>query len=663
MTDAAIADTGPGFGSDRGNAMRQALLSWQAGRVDDTEAWLRSAAGDDEGLNKAWTAFGMLLDSAGGMERDACRAYLRALEINRDDPMTWAALGSTLDDLDELPDAEAAYRQALAHRPDHQIARHGLARLLRRMDGRREEALDILRRLLREEPDAAPAWDLLGAIMEEDVGDLEEAETAYRRSIAIDPTDYETWDRLGRLLERGTRDRWGAFRLYQQSTRFGCAFAVRSLRIQAGIVLRALVLPPILSVVFCRFADRANNRNRYRAARLWARLARIAWPGRTRPLCLLGMAHQYGFASYDAAERAYRKAIAKEPRNEWPWRLLGILLFEVRGRYDDAATVLERATQLDPFNGYCWSLLGRSYEHQGRLDQAEAAHRRAIEVDGENPTVWVYFGEHFAVRRGDDDEALRCYDRALSLDAGNTDALVCKGIALMGGPKDYDDAEACFRQALDIDPRIANAWTFLGVVLYKNLDRADEAEVCLRSAIDHAADYWSPQVHLAILMYSKKGDFETAEAILTGLLNRRVFLPRSLAAMMAMRCAQDDAEGALAAVEEMLAELPDDFDVLHQLAWTVHEEKLAVLHPQAEAWARRAVALQPGVVPVLHTLTELLYDQEKWDEAVAEAEPVYEAVLARSFAASDVRPALQRAAATGHQGAIHWLDRIDTHCD
>lgn len=385
MTDATIIGSIPVFGSDHENAMRQALRSWQAGQIDDTEAWLRSAVGEDETLNKAWTAFGMILVGAEGMEQDACRAFVKALEIDRTEPLTWAALAATLAEIGKLADAEDAYRQALVHQPDYQIAMHGLAQVLSHIDGRTDEALETLDNLLRNDPDAAPSWDLRGTIMEENIGDLEEAETAYRRSIAIDPTDYDTWDRLGRMLEHKVGDRWGAFRLYQQSIKFGCAFAARSLKIQAGIALRALIIPPMLSALFCALSEYANNRNRYLAVSFWARLGRIVWMGHTRPLCLLGIAHQFGFAKYDAAERAYRKAIAEEPRNDWPWRLLGVLLLEVRSQYEEAATALERAAKLDPHNGDCWSLLGRSYERQGELEKAEAAHRRAIDVDEDNP--------------------------------------------------------------------------------------------------------------------------------------------------------------------------------------------------------------------------------------------------------------------------------------
>lgn len=267
------------------------------------------------------------------------------------------------------------------------------------------------------------------------------------------------------------------------------------------------------------------------------------------------------------------------------------------------------------------------------------------------------------MRRADYDEAVRCYDQALGLDPANIDAFVCKGISVIAGPKDYVAAEACFRQAIEINPNIANAWAFLGAVLYEHLDRVDEAESCLHRSVALSADYWSPQVHLATLLYSKRGEFEEAEAILIELLNRRVFVARSLATLMALRCAQSDPEGALTVVEEVLGENPDDFDVLNHLAWIAHEKKLVPLYPKAEQWARRAVTLQPDVVPIRHSLIELLFNQEKWDEAMAEGEPVFEAVLARRFPASDIRESLQRAAATGHKRAVYWLDKIDTHCD
>ena len=663
MTDAALPDEIPAGGSDRGDAMRNALRSMQMSREDEAETWLRAIIDKESELNQAWTALGVLISNIEGMEQQACRAFLRALELNRAEPMSWAALAASLHEQGHPSDAEATYRQGLVHDPEHKMSLLGLAQILRGVDGRRDEALEILRAMLRREPDTAAAWDLLGEIMEDDVGDFEEAETAYRRSIAIDPTDYEIWDRLGTMLERKVKDRWGAYRLYNQSTNYDCSFALRSLRLTSGITLRALILPPIISVLFTTAAEKANSQNRYRAMRFWAWMGRIAWPGRTRPLCQLGVAAQYGFADYNKAEAIYRKAIAKEPRNEWPWRLLGVLLVEVRNDYEEGAEILERATKLDPFNGHCWSLLGRCYERRGDLDIAERALRRALDVDEDNLNSWVYLGEHFAVRRGNPEEAIRNYDQALHIDPNYIDAWVCKGVALMSGLKDYAEAEKCFRQAVELNALASNAWRCLGTVLYKHLDNAEGGETCLRKSINLEADNWSAEVHLATLLYRNNGEFDEAEALLRALVDRRVYLAHALAALLGLYATKGDLEGGCALAEEILAERPDDFDTLNYLAWTAHEDKLEALYPLAEQWARRAVALQPGVMPVLHTLTELLFDQGREEEALAAAEPLYEAVLARTSPASDIREALNKAAAAGHERAVFWKEKIDAHCD
>lgn len=663
MTDAALPELIPAKASNRGDAMRNALRCMQAGLEEETESWLRAIVDDEGGLNEAWMALGVFMQSVENMERQACRAFVRAIELNRAEPMSWAALASTLDELGHTADAEAAFRQALVHDPEHPMSLLGLAGIMRREPARRDDALGILHDLIELDPEAAAAWDLLGTIMEEDLGDLQGAEIAWRRSLAIDPTDYEIWDRLGRLLERKFKDRWGALRLYNQSVKFGCAFASRTIRLSAAITLRGLIVPPLLSALLTKAADNANNGKRYQAMRFWARLARIVWPWRTRPLCQLGMAAQYGFAEYDKAERAYRKAIAREPRNEWPWRLLGILLVDIRRDYDQGAAVLERATLLDPFNSYCWSLLGNCYEHRGELDKAEQAIRRAVELDETNPTSWIFLGEHFAVRRGDTTEAIRNYERALQVDPQYTDGWVCKGTALMSGAKDFAEAEKCFRRAIEISPNAANAWRCLGTLLYKHLDRLDEAEECLRISIGLEADARSAKVHLAVLLFSRKGAFDEADVILRDLVDRRAYLQRALAALLHLHAARGDHEKGRALAEEILAERPNDFDILNHLAWTVHEERLAPLYGAAEEWSRRAVELQPGVMPILHTLTELLFDRGRAEEALAEAEPLYEAVLARRFPASDVRDSLRRAADGGSEKAAFWLEKINSLCD
>jgi tetratricopeptide (TPR) repeat protein len=112
------------------------------------------------------------------------------------------ALGGALLELNRLPEAEARFRAALA--AGHAPAAAALADVLRR-EGRRAEALEMLREAVEKQPANAYAHKSLAVALAE-AGSFPEAEREYRATIAIDPNDAEALSGLGNVLHSTGRD-------------------------------------------------------------------------------------------------------------------------------------------------------------------------------------------------------------------------------------------------------------------------------------------------------------------------------------------------------------------------------------------------------------------------------------------------------------------------
>jgi Tfp pilus assembly protein PilF len=141
---------------------------------------------------------------ADGRPREARIALTAIVRAHPDDLRAWLDLGLAHEMLDELAEAEAAYRSSLEHgagtTPQSAELLNNLGALLRDTD-RLEEALSMLRRAVELRPGFASAQLNLGLALE-DAGDEVGAMEAYRRVIEIAEGEPTSRINLGLLLLR-----------------------------------------------------------------------------------------------------------------------------------------------------------------------------------------------------------------------------------------------------------------------------------------------------------------------------------------------------------------------------------------------------------------------------------------------------------------------------
>jgi serine/threonine-protein kinase len=119
----------------------------------------------------------------------------------------------------------------------------------------------------------------------------------------------------------------------------------------------------------------------------------------------------------DAAEEAYRSALAVDPQQVSARMDLGILLFH-QGRFDETIAQFETAIEQAPDNPRLHSNLGSIHYYLGHWDEARQMFERSIAL---RPTYAAYanLATMSYYVRGDYAEAARMYEQALKLNEGD----------------------------------------------------------------------------------------------------------------------------------------------------------------------------------------------------------------------------------------------------
>lgn len=123
------------------------------------------------------------------------------------------------------------------------------------------------------------------------------------------------------------------------------------------------------------------------------------------------VAHQRG--DLDAAERAYRAALAREAEHSLALHYLGVVLHQ-RGRHAEALPLLERSASLVPAEPEFHNNLGLVFAALDDNDRAIASYRRALDRKPDHATAWNNLGLAYqATNRLPD--AIASFRRALSI--------------------------------------------------------------------------------------------------------------------------------------------------------------------------------------------------------------------------------------------------------
>ncbi|KAM3093822.1 tetratricopeptide repeat protein [Phormidesmis sp. 146-12] len=278
--------------------------------------------------------------------------FQRAVEIDRNDPIAWFALGNVLSDQSRLDKAIAAYNQAIKLDPKY-ATYNNLGNALSRQN-KLDEAITAYNQAIKINPKYADAYNNLGIALSKQ-NKLDEAITAYNQAIKINPKYAEAYNNLGIVLsDQSKLDK--AITAYNQ----------------------AIKINP-------KYAEAYNN---------------------------LGIVLS-DQSKLDKAIAAYNQAIKINPEYADAYYNLGIALSK-QNKLDEAITAYNQAIKLDPKHAEAYNNLGNALTNQNRLDEAIAAYNQALQINSNLAQAYAIRGVAY-FKKQQYDRALSDLDRAIAL--------------------------------------------------------------------------------------------------------------------------------------------------------------------------------------------------------------------------------------------------------
>ena len=187
----------------------------------------------------------------------------------------------------------------------------------------------------------------------------------------------------------------------------------------------------------------------------------------------------------DAAEAAYRQALADQPGNAPLVHRIGVLAFQ-RGAVSEALPFLARAVALKPDDATLQSDLGLVQAAASKPADAVASYDRALALKPDVAETHCRRADALRLL-GRDADALEGYDAAIALNPTFVQALNNRGLALMALGR-HDEALASYGIALAFQPGYLLALCNRGRAL-QELGRLDEALASYDAALAIRPDY------------------------------------------------------------------------------------------------------------------------------------------------------------------------------
>ena len=299
---------------------------------------------------EAHNNLGTALQDLGRLD-EAEASYREAIALKPDYAAAYYSLGVTLKELSRLDEAETSYREAIALKPDYVAAHYNLGNTLQEA-GRSEEAEASYRQVVVLKPDFADAHYNLGNTLH-GLARLDEAEASYRQAIALRSDYAEAHSNLGNTLKE-------LGRLEEAEVSYG----------------QAIVLNPNHADAHYNLGNTLTELGRLEESEASYGQAIVLNPNYAEAHYNLGNTLKE-LGKFEEAERSYRQALALRPDYADAHYNLGNTLKEL-DRLEEAEGSYRQALALRPDYAEAQNNLGATLQESFRLDEAEASYRKAI---------------------------------------------------------------------------------------------------------------------------------------------------------------------------------------------------------------------------------------------------------------------------------------------
>nr|XP_013802585.1 PREDICTED: transmembrane and TPR repeat-containing protein 1 [Apteryx mantelli mantelli] len=400
------------------------LFSWKT--VKQNEIWLSRESLFSSGVKtlphnaKVHYNYANFLKDQ-GRNIEAIYHYKTALKLY---PRHASALNNLGTLTKDVVDAKDYYRRALQLNPQHNRALFNLGNLLK-SQGKKEEAIILLRDSIKYGPEFADAYSSLASLLAEQER-FKEAEEVYKAGIENCPESSDLHNNYGVfLVDTGAPER-----------------AVSHYR-------EAISLSPNHHVAMVNLGRLYRSLGQNKEAEAWYKRA-LKVSQKTEILSPLGALY-YNTGRYEEALQVYREAVSLQPSNKEIhlalaqvlammgrtkeaekmtnhilyedaeclecYRLLSAI-YSKQEHYAKALEVIDKALQLKPKDPKVISELfftkGNQLREQNLLDKAFESYKRAVELNPDQAQAWMNMGgiEHI---KGNYITARSYYEKALQL--------------------------------------------------------------------------------------------------------------------------------------------------------------------------------------------------------------------------------------------------------
>jgi Flp pilus assembly protein TadD len=153
--------------------------------------------------------------------------------------------------------------------------------------------------------------------------------------------------------------------------------------------------------------------------------------------------------NYLDAEKAYRKILAKSPRNLYALSNLGVVLFRSQ-KYKLAEEMFNKAIAVAPEDGFSHCTLGIVYYQETKLDEAVNELTKALAINPKNPTAHNYLGIT-ASQKGWPEAAQKELETAVSIDPSYADAYFNLAVVFATQqPPNKEEARKYYKRAIEL---------------------------------------------------------------------------------------------------------------------------------------------------------------------------------------------------------------------
>ncbi|NXM36515.1 TMTC1 protein, partial [Oxyruncus cristatus] len=418
------------------------LFSWKT--VKQNEIWLSRESLFSSGVKtlphnaKVHYNYANFLKDQ-GRNVEAIYHYKTALKLYPRHASALNNLGTLTKDVVEAKDY---YRRALQLNPQHNRALFNLGNLLK-SQGKKEEAVILLRDSIKYGPEFADAYSSLASLLAEQEW-LKEAEEVYKAGIENCPESSDLHNNYGVfLVDTGSPER--AMSHYRQAIRLSPAHHVAMVNL--GRLHRSL-------------GQNKEAEVWYKRALKVSRKAEILSP--------LGALY-YNTGRYEEALQVYREAASLQPSNR-EIRLALAQVLAMMGRTKEAEKMTNHILSEDVECLECYRLLSAIYSKQEHYAKALEAIEKALQLKPKDPKVIseLFFTKGNQLREQNLlDKAFESYKRAVELNPDQAQAWMnMGGIEHIKGS--YVTARDYYEKALQLVPN--------SKLLKENLAKLDRLE-------------------------------------------------------------------------------------------------------------------------------------------------------------------------------------------